>query len=490
MPVPVTPSRPISYPSLQVLGREDEVEVDSPGEILQSPSVMIARKAAAMSPPDQPTMKIPGSFKVPKGSNAFNFDFKSKLSEEAQRVLEETEERAAAIRAKMPLTPANDEIRTPPNRQIATAVRKKRFSDVHKAEFAKMGSIVDHYAARRPRVVTPQNPQKGIKRTQSQVSLDQKSMPSTPSPVKKRPSEEFEKAHVDRSTKRARMESISSFKAKLAEGTPAKLRLPVTAAQSVITRRVSNAKRLLPALPRTAGIKPTIRLVPRSAKADFPASKIPKTPSARRVGNFAPATVAAAPRFRLLKPSAVGTSSAAVGTSPASPRMSETENIPTTGKPRVIRQLKKLSVSGPRVGVLSPVKFFEKPDLEDPFGIPEPSNSMGWEFEAPDGNPSMPTFPEAPTHEPKPNAGKRKEMDSAPEDTGREASSMSQGEGEMNPAKKRQKLGAGEQEKNPTKRSLFDKSRLEFLAAPKRRIDKIRGTKSTKKTIGGRPLWK
>jgi len=101
----------------------------------------------------------------------------------------------------------------------------------------------------------------------------------------------------------------------------------------------------------------------------------------------------------------------------------------------------------------------------------------------------MPTFPKAPTHELKPNAGKRKEMDSTPEDTGREASSMSQGEGKMNPAKKRQKLGAGEQKK-PTKRSLFNKSRLDFLAAPKRRIDKIRGTKSTKKTTGERPLWK
>jgi hypothetical protein len=195
-------------------------------------------------------------------------------------------------------------------------------------------------------------------------------------------------------------------------------------------------------------------------------------------------------------------------------------------KPRVIKQLKKLGdmaskasdrMSSPRMGVLSPIKLTETVDLEDPFRSDQvPQSTKGWAFEPPSDCSTMPAFPRAPSHEPEERGSPRKV-------TGRNASLpplppaasgsrkrkgsvlatdqadvQAKGENTQSPARKRLRFngmnaeGMKDMKDNVMEkgRALLDKARLEFLATPKRKIDGVRGTKSTVRRSSRKPMWK
>lgn len=67
--------------------------------------------------------------------------------------------------------------------------KQRRFSDAHRQQFAKMDSIIDHYAAKRTPparvgLTAENNLPRGIKRSKSRAELGNREMPSSPSPVK------------------------------------------------------------------------------------------------------------------------------------------------------------------------------------------------------------------------------------------------------------------------------------------------------------------
>ncbi|KAA8894250.1 hypothetical protein FN846DRAFT_913115 [Sphaerosporella brunnea] len=429
------------------------------------------------------------------------------LEDYGRKVLDEVRDRARDYRAKMeadPITPPSNLARSPSKQAVTTVRRKTRFSDAHREQFSKMESIADHYAVKRTKVVTPQNPQKGIKRSQSQATLDEKSLPPTPSPVKEQPDQTLAmQQEEDRSAKRMK---VSSFSAKIGSivATPKKTSQPLTsAAKTAAARRVN---RPLPALPRTAGIEPTVKLAPTGGMPRSP-SKIPVTPSSRRLLNLAPATIATAPKFSLPTDTPKAASlTAGVDT----PQQSEKP------KPKAIKELKQsgeMTLPRTHAGVLSPVKITEAVDLEDPFASSKPPQKptqkhQGWGFVAPAGNPAMPDFPKVPTHEPgsqlaKPQASarsvpavnngskKRKDMASAPEETGGDGAPRASGD--ATPARKKTRFdpaaAAVQGAKNVMEkgRALFDKARIDFLATPKRRVEKARATKNAAKK---KPTWK
>lgn len=72
-----------------------------------------------------------------------------------------------------------------PVRQIAKK-KSRRFSDAHRRQFEKMESITTHYAAKRTpkQPVTIEKMPRGVKRTKSRAELGDRGPPSSPSPVK------------------------------------------------------------------------------------------------------------------------------------------------------------------------------------------------------------------------------------------------------------------------------------------------------------------
>jgi hypothetical protein len=178
-----------------------------------------------------------------------------------------------------------------------------------------------------------------------------------------------------------------------------------------------------------------------------------------------------------------------------------------------------MSLPRTHAGVLSPIKITEAVDLEDPFASSNlHQNSKEWGFVAPAGNPTMPEFPTVPTHEPwtqstKPQVStqpsqapnmsngsrKRKDMDSAAEENGRDEASPfgdATKDGSASPARKKIRFdpaaaaAEGVRSVMEKGRALFDKARLDFLATPKRKVDKMRGAKSTVKKGVKKPTWK
>jgi hypothetical protein len=275
---------------------------------------------------------MPGAFGVPGNASDFAFSFSSELGEYGRKVLEEVKDKARDIRTKMetdPITPPSHLVRSPSKQAVTTGRRKTRFSDAHREQFAKMESIADHYAVKKTKVVTPQNPQKGVKRTQSQATLEEKSLPPTPSPVKKQPDQNLAmQQQGGRRSKRVKIDPVSSFSAKIGSivATPKNASKPTTsAARTAAARRVN---RPLPALPRTAGIEPTVKLVPSTIPRT--PSKIPVTPSSRRLLNIAPATVAAAPKFSLSKIPQTATPKAAADASGVDSPQKPTAITPST----------------------------------------------------------------------------------------------------------------------------------------------------------------
>jgi hypothetical protein len=529
------PASSISYPALPPLDPPNKEQPADPKTPTSSSSIPVptpiktSRKAQAAT-------SMPGAFGIPSD---FAFDFKSDLGEYGRKILEEVKDKARDYRAQMendPITPPSHLARSPSKQSVTTA-RKGRFSDAHKEQFAKMESIADHYAVKKTKVVTPQNPQKGIKRTQSQATLDGKSPVRTPSPVKKQRDQELAMQQEEgRRSKRVKMEPVSSFSAKIGNivTTPKNKSGPLTSAAR--TAAASRISRPLPALPRAAGIEPTIKLVPSTMPPRSP-SKIPVTPSFRRL-NIAPATVAAAPKFSLPKvPQTAAPKAAANVPSVDTPEQSKTGITAGGVKSKAVEKVKKseitttpssdkMSLPRTHIGVLSPVKITETVELEDPFAssdLRKNSNSKEWGFLAPAGNPVLPEFPKVPTHEPwsqstkpqptKPQVSaqplpapavnngskKRKEMDSAPAETGKDdvpSSSDATKDECATPNRKRARFdpaaAAAHGAKNVVEKgkALLDKARLDFLATPKRRVERLRGAKSAVKKGAKKPTWK
>lgn len=100
------------------------------------------------------------------------------LSPEAQKIMSETREEAAKIRARMsmlPPVPTEEPGIEPaaPGRKIAKPKGKvNRFSDAHMAEFKKMDSIANHPSAWRPAQAPIAEMKKALKRSPSKASLD------------------------------------------------------------------------------------------------------------------------------------------------------------------------------------------------------------------------------------------------------------------------------------------------------------------------------
>ncbi|KAI9702737.1 MAG: hypothetical protein M1820_006121 [Bogoriella megaspora] len=145
------------------------------------------------------TPKEPGTFSPP----GFKFTFRHpsvELSPQAKKLMEETRKEAASIRAQMSAEGATlPSIEEQVQRKIATPKGKVgRFSDIHMAEFKKMGSIANHPSAFRanPKRVKPDSkpldrtdskeetekseaqPAKNLKRSQSKMDVDQTEEPS------------------------------------------------------------------------------------------------------------------------------------------------------------------------------------------------------------------------------------------------------------------------------------------------------------------------
>jgi hypothetical protein len=531
------------------------------------------------------------SYTVPSSAE-FNFETIG-LSEDARKMLEEVQAKAMGIKEQMM---AQGGLATPRQQPPGTPSRattvKKRFDDIHKKQFDKMDSISDHYAAKR-KATTPANPQKGIKRSQSQAKLEDKREAPTPSPVKQQP-------ETGRKAKKARVEPVSSFASKLGKvtglgGTPLRKsaravlledaedagsageaqaeaeeeeeeeaepttietprllnrfqgllgKAPATSGRAAVARRVSMGRKSMPALPRPAnGIvtsnADTPKLPPTDVTPTSPSktgiSKLPRsaaaTPSRSNaiIPAVAPATIAAAPRFSLVpatisRPSFHPTTSGAA--TPAGKRQSLM--FPKT-EPRNRIQVLKDNEPSVRVGVLSPIKLTETVNLDDPFSSDPNDRSRGatpddtpararaglmkspvkmtnklkdseWGFDAPAALPSFPAapthapspFPKTPTHELVPGgkaaaAGGSKATGGNTTQPGRmdlkrkgseELDRQSiEKEQPPSPAKKRARFGSTE----PTAKAsavgkapglgkvpTLNKSRLDFLAAPKRR---------------------
>ncbi|RPA99665.1 hypothetical protein L873DRAFT_871464 [Choiromyces venosus 120613-1] len=98
------------------------------------------------------------------------------------RVIKTGEKKVEAL--VPPVSPAAEAVTTPA-RPIAKK-RSRRFSDVHRRQFEKMESITTHYAAKRTpkQPVTIEKMPRGVKRTKSRAELGDRGPPSSPSPVK------------------------------------------------------------------------------------------------------------------------------------------------------------------------------------------------------------------------------------------------------------------------------------------------------------------
>jgi len=111
----------------------------------------------------------------------FKFAYKRQsleLSPEAQKMMSETREEAAKIRARMsvlPPTPANEPGADGPamGRKIAKPKGKAgRYTHAHLAEFKKMDSIANHPSAWRANPMVAMDVKKGLKRSPSKAELD------------------------------------------------------------------------------------------------------------------------------------------------------------------------------------------------------------------------------------------------------------------------------------------------------------------------------
>lgn len=167
-----------------------------------------------------------GGFDVPEGKGAFGF--RSGLPMTGKKIMDGFPgmKRSSPSTPDAPPTPML--LETPPVAESSEAdemngttpratsqepggrpKRKKRFSEIHREQFAKMDSIASHYAAKRTPTTTPNAPKiivpevtpknaliqtpdmglKNLKRAKCQSVLGEREPPSSPSPQKRRPDE-------------------------------------------------------------------------------------------------------------------------------------------------------------------------------------------------------------------------------------------------------------------------------------------------------------
>ncbi|KAI5804571.1 hypothetical protein EDC01DRAFT_643926 [Geopyxis carbonaria] len=535
MPVPKTPTKPITYPSLAKFEFETTataLEIELPHSLARTPTTSSipspkrTKSVKTLAPPvisEECTNLMPGSFSPPK-SSTFDFKFSTGLGERGKKILDDLKESAAAIRAQMPTTPKSKTMVT----GAATTGQHKRFQDIHEKQFSRMDSIANHYAAKRTPVkfgdAPPQTPQKSVKRSQLQAKLDDKPLPIIPSPSPQKKSAEIGPEMMDGSRmKRAKIEKVpspptsqinvfqrGSMGRRQISKTASRIGAAVTASER---RRVSGTKKPLPALPKA--MKPSVRLVPESPAGTM-TSRIPVTPSRfENKPNFAPATVAA-PKFHLpdipreltmpdVPRHEPGASLPKKVTLSLSPKKSTTiGNFTFKAKAAGHSSFKRLSeihshaMSSaaqrmPGAGkntVMSP-GFTESSAIDDPFGGTERRTAREWGMQSPSKIASKFLAAATPRR-------KRKELDSDESEEedikGTVATPLKQQTG---PPRKRQKFDdAIAKNKEIAKDAIARgknaiKSRLDALATPKRRTERVRKNAAPQSARALRkPTWR
>lgn len=287
------------------------------------------RKAAhseLMTPKKGAAVAAGSAFKVPEGQGGFGFKFSNGLAMQGRKLLSgltgrKTPTAPAAVAPTTALaTPESNEMEgedsPEPPRGSQTEPRplkkKKRFSDIHRQQFAKMDSITTHYAAGRltpnqtkvsapPSDITPKNtvqtPEmapKGIKRSKSQAVLSDREIPVSPSPVKAqqpRMTDDDEREDNPSPLKRQKLDpSTAMLKKKPSKiarfapsvtSTPMKTRattIPSTVAGGALGRglffKAAGSTRKMPAFPKPVS---NFSLTPATTLSATP-SKIPTTP--------------------------------------------------------------------------------------------------------------------------------------------------------------------------------------------------------------------
>ena len=407
-PLPELPSSDISYPSLDKVASETAPDLAPTLETPTRPKTpaafkkpMTPTRAVLASPtkatrlpmpgcPKTPTAPktpdedlshtMPGSFRIPKTS-AFDFKFSPRLEEKGRQILEEMKLSAAAIRAQMPATPSR---KTGALGTAATTGRRKRLSDVHKQAFDKMDSIANHYAVKRTAgavLRTPENPQKGMKRTKSTASLNRGSGPGTPSPVKKRLEEDPEEGGRAKRKKTEPKPAVTTSKLDSRSiGSRTRRVSGLTPRAGTARRNISGARRPLPPMPSRAA-EPSVRLVPDTPAGSM-TSRIPVTPGKMAPPSFAPATVGPSslsfppvPRHDPGTPRIPGTPKAGP---PDTPTAATPGNFTFKAKAAGHSSFRALSnmhthavaAASRKLNAASHTPFTESTIIDDPFGTP------------------------------------------------------------------------------------------------------------------------
>lgn len=212
----------------------------------------------------------------------------AELGPEAQKMMDDLREEAAAIKAKL-MAEREEELRRGPKdrtiepligvggRKIAVPKGKKgRFSDVHMAEFKKMDSIAGHPSAYRAQPGRFEAVKQSLKRSKSQAKLDE-------------PSRALARSKSNQALKDTKHESASpAKKMKQAEGQESSLPRPPT-------RRGPQDKPSTPSLAHSGStiLTPTKASLARSESIKHPKSamgNIPRSASSRTLKVFAPRT--------------------------------------------------------------------------------------------------------------------------------------------------------------------------------------------------------
>jgi len=175
-----TPATTLEYPSLAKLEYPSLAKVQHPDIPLTTPkansriptyAATTGKKLGNLSErlEDEAMALVKPAQKLKVPSTGFEF-----------RVIKTGEKKVEELVPSVPPATA-----ATPVRQIAKK-RSRRFSDAHRRQFEKMESITMHYAAKRTpkQPVTIEKMPRGVKRTKSRAELGDRGPPSSPSPVK------------------------------------------------------------------------------------------------------------------------------------------------------------------------------------------------------------------------------------------------------------------------------------------------------------------
>ncbi|KAI5847735.1 hypothetical protein DFP73DRAFT_351978 [Morchella snyderi] len=219
-----TPATP-SYLSLEQALKNNPSPKTPPMSKSKMPSATSTTGRFSTRSKTGPITPMKGGFDVPEGKGGFGF--RSGLTMTGKKIVDGF----SGMKASSPSTPDAPApptpmiLETPPIAESSEAdehgtprgssveagrpKRKKRFSEIHREQFAKMDSIASHYAAKRTPTTTPNAPKiiapevtpknaliqtpdmglKNLKRAKCQSVLGEREPPSSPSPQKRRPDE-------------------------------------------------------------------------------------------------------------------------------------------------------------------------------------------------------------------------------------------------------------------------------------------------------------